>query len=562
MWNNRKMGTKINIIVFSILALLFIGLGSVVYWQTSESIKKASTEKAASDLQLGREALNGAYPGEWGLADGILVKGETPVSDEMVDYIGNITGGTVTIFQEDTRAATNVMVDGERAVGTQASPEVIETVINQQETYTGEADVAGNMYQTAYEPIVDENGQVVGMWYVGASQELISETVTIMMTAFVLIFIVMAALASFCVWLFTKGLNKRLQTMTNALRQAGQGDFSIELEDNSGDEIGRLARDYNEMKEKLTGLVHQLSISSEQVAASSEELTASAEETSKASMQISESIQQVASGTDKQTVSTENNVNILQNLTAGMDTLTVQVHKAKSVSEDTSSKSNNGFEVVELATSQMESIRNTTTDSAAHVETLGQQSMQIGSIVTLIREVAEQTNLLALNAAIEAARAGEQGRGFAVVAEEVRKLAEESQLSAKQIETIVFDIKTGIESAVVSMKEGEKAVDTGMDYVVKAGLSFKEISQGVHEMEEQMTLASSNVENMTEKTKGLERSMAESLTVLKEASGYSENVAAAAEEQTASMQEVSTASGSLAKTAEELQQSMQSFILK
>ena len=203
MWNNRKIGTKINIIVLSILALLFIGLGSVVYWQTSESIIKASTEKAASDLQLGREALNGAYPGEWELVDGTLVKGETPVSDEMVDYIGDITEGTVTIFQEDTRAATNVMVDGERAVGTQASPEVIETVINQQQTYTGEADVAGNMYQTAYEPIVDGNGQVVGMWYVGASQELISETVTIMMTAFVLIFGVMAALASFCVWLFT-----------------------------------------------------------------------------------------------------------------------------------------------------------------------------------------------------------------------------------------------------------------------------------------------------------------------------------------------------------------------
>ena len=97
------------------------------------------------------------------------------------------------------------------------------------------------------------------------------------------------------------------------------------------------------------------------------------------------------------------------------------------------------------------------------MHTLGEASNKIGSIVKLIEELSEQTNLLALNAAIEAARAGEHGRGFAVVADEVKKLADSTVHSTKEIHTEVRAIQEHIKTSteqVLSMNDGIKGVET------------------------------------------------------------------------------------------------------
>ncbi|WP_310229071.1 methyl-accepting chemotaxis protein [Brevibacillus nitrificans] len=100
--------------------------------------------------------------------------------------------------------------------------------------------------------------------------------------------------------------------------------------------------------------------------------------------------------------------------------------------------------------------------------------------------ISNQTNLLALNAAIEAARAGEAGRGFAVVADEVRKLAEQSSLSAKQITTLIASIQSETEHAVIVMDKSKREVTDGIEKVYEAGHSFERIQSAIEEVAEKI----------------------------------------------------------------------------
>lgn len=133
------LGTKLNIIMAAVLIGFSIVIGFITFDQIKKGVEETAVEKAVSDLNLGYEYINSEYPGEWRIEDGNLIKGETTISGntDIVDFIGEMTGGTVTIFMNDTRVTTNVMLEGERAVGTQASEEVVETVLQDEEMYTG-----------------------------------------------------------------------------------------------------------------------------------------------------------------------------------------------------------------------------------------------------------------------------------------------------------------------------------------------------------------------------------------------------------------------------------------
>ena len=138
------MKFKYKIVALFVTAIVFINLGIGVYAVNSmqQKVLGAAQEKLLSDAALGSALIEQQFPGDWSVKDGNLYKGTIKMNDnfEIVDKIGELTGDTVTIFQEGTRVATNVKdEEGNRAINTQATDVVKETVLNNGETYIGKA---------------------------------------------------------------------------------------------------------------------------------------------------------------------------------------------------------------------------------------------------------------------------------------------------------------------------------------------------------------------------------------------------------------------------------------
>lgn len=188
------------------------------------------------------------------------------------------------------------------------------------------------------------------------------------------------------------------------------------------------------------------------------------------------------------------------------------------------------------------------TDAVAEtIEQLNQQAQGINKITRSISEIAEQTNLLSLNASIEAARAGEHGKGFAVVAQEVRKLAEESTASTKEVFSLVRSIENGIKKAIENMETNKEIVDAQNQLISETERVFQEIVGSVTYISEQISAFAEQSNVMLDGAKRISGAM-ESI------SSITQQSAAGTQEVSASMIEQIAVVDTMVKQAEEMQQ--------
>ena len=235
----------------------------------------------------------------------------------------------------------------------------------------------------------------------------------------------------------------------------------------------------------------------------------------------------------------------LQSIAATMEQFSQSVAEVAAMAADSLKDARAMQGVVEENNRNMEQsisatgqVAQTVDASSNTIRDLGASIQKIGSIANAIKEIAEQTNLLALNAAIEAARAGEQGRGFAVVADEVRKLAERTATSTKDIATTISEITAISDAAVKSMHSAVGEVETGIALIRKNGEGLKEI------MGAAVNVAQC-IERIADATK--EQSIAGD-----EASQSLERIASLVDNNTQFVHDARSATKELAKSADEL----------
>jgi methyl-accepting chemotaxis protein len=350
----------------------------------------------------------------------------------------------------------------------------------------------------------------------------------------------------------TNSIRKPIYKMVSGANLFAEGDLKKPIDINSSDEFGQLADALNKMRENFNIIIKQIKDYSYQLDESFTNVFETSGSSAAAALEMAKTISAIADSTENQMNSINTTSNVVKSLSEGSYNVAENAKTVASMAEEASHAAKDGRALIINAVKQMDSINNSVNKSANVIIHLGQRSQEIGKIVDTISGIANQTNLLALNAAIEAARAGEQGKGFAVVASEVRKLAVQSDESAKQISQMINEIQRETNEAVTVMKDGTEDVEQGSIVVNKAGKEFESITILIGDLTKKVQDISGDLQNMVKANQDIANEFNNIKYASKQITDETHTASAVTEEQSASMSEVTNFSKELKRKSQDL----------
>jgi len=391
---------------------------------------------------------------------------------------------------------------------------------------------------------------------VGNIQSTVMAPVNDMIKISVIIFIVMLALVTLAAVFLSRSITKPIINISGDLKEIaqGEGDLTRRVITNSKDEVGDLARYFNETVEKIRNLVANIKKEATVLSDIGTSLATNMNETAAGVNEITSNIQSIKGRIINQSAS-------VSETHATMEQLTVNIKKLDGHVENQNAHVTQASAAIEQMVANIASVTDTLVKNAANVKAL-QEASGVGrtglqevsadiqeiaresegllEINSVMENIASQTNLLSMNAAIEAAHAGESGKGFAVVAAEIRKLAESSSQQSKTISAVLKKIKSSIDKITRSTENvlnKFEAIDTNVKTVAEQEQNIRNAMEEQGQGSKQILDSVSEVNEITRKVTSGSNEMLEGA---KEVIQESNNLEKATQEITSGMSEMAT----------------------
>lgn len=355
------------------------------------------------------------------------------------------------------------------------------------------------------------------------------------------------------------GIISSINKMVQMLKELAQGNLTHKVEVRTKDEIGEMAMLFNKSVEALKGMLLSVKQASQIILSSMQQLSGAIEESNASMSGISTSINEIALGMQENASAVEETTASVQEIAGSAESVASSSQKAVEETTSTQHSAEKGNEAVEQVIDSIMDVSQSSVEVSKTIGELEVSSNQIGSILELISGISNQTNLLALNAAIEAARAGEYGSGFAVVAEEIRKLAEQSNSSVKDISVLIKGIQQKTNQVVSTVTEQEQKIHQSVEKAEAIGHNVRDILQSVSSVVNRINDIASSSEEQAAATEQMSRSMDSVSKVSDKVARNAAEIGSSVEEQVSTLEEIGATTEEIASMLKMLDDKVNQF---
>ena len=454
------MSIKKKILSITIIPVLLLGIVSI--FLTFTTVKGALINQIEEALKGTAAATLAAYDQNTGdyiqTSNGDIWKGSYNISksESLVDRIKKNTDMDVTFFYGNERIMTSAAdSDGNRILGSPAGDVIITKVLQNGEEYFSEnVSLEGNINYGYYMPVY-QNGsdsEIIGMVFVGTDKAQKDAVINRILGSIVMAVIVIMLVCIAFAMKMALSMSSNIQSSIQVVEELAQGNLKVWVDEKllaRKDEIGALSKVTITLRDAMQSVICEISENAKHLSEASDVLGMAADTTNGTMTQVKDTVAMIVDNSAQQA---ENSKNTSAQMQIMGENITQTTQEVGVLDENAQAMQQSGRRAAETLLNLMkinDEVEHTIKEVQEQTNRTNDSVNKIYEATALITSIAEETNLLSLNASIEAARAGESGRGFAVVADQIKKLADQSNESSREIG----------ETTQVLMEDSAKAVE-------------------------------------------------------------------------------------------------------
>lgn len=567
------------ILSFSVLIGFLILVTSVMgILSANNSLKDLENDLLLSKLNADIKAMEtyvNYYMGRIQYEDGHLYDayGDPIQGDvDLVDQIREDLGDAATIFAKDgddfKRVSTNIVLeDGNRAVGTYLGTDsaAYQSMI-EGKLFLGEANILGKDYLTAYDPILNDSGETIGILFVGVSKAeadaKIADDINQLRMTFIIVGIGALIIGAGFTLFFSARLVKPINAAKDYSHELASGDLTAQINQKymrDKTEVGQLIVAFINMKDSIADMIRNMINLSDHTNDITGTLHGITQKTNDAGKEVFETVGQIAEAATEQAENTEKGTLVVDELGQIIVSNNELTKELLEHSEGIKTLSNEGIEVLTELIQSTDKVKEAQDNIKDGITKTNDSADRIIEATDIISSIADQTNLLALNASIEAARAGEAGKGFAVVADEIRKLAEQSQESSKLISDITAALLSNSKEAMDIAEESYGAMNSQINSVKNTEEKFNSVFTAVEILIQDINMINESSQNVLKKKEYVTDIMSNLAAIAEENAASTEEVSASIDEISNAMNQITHIADELMTNVEELKEKTSAF---